>query len=229
MTFGLAVLRQGFPLVQLLRAPGRPGIWEVPLPQIQKARGQSLIPFHCRKAFSRPEKSGLLWEEGSVHCIPTCPLEGAAFATPEPPLPSGELRAPEQGRGRNQLLHQTFVITPVFKSVRRFVCSFLNGAMKKVAKFPLKTLIVRTFQRSATGSHNWREHIPVWLTGSSGPPRAGILGKWQGTRCSSRALFWLCPWPSHRTLVPEEVNNALKLLFRQLPQLLLNGLGQAGS
>lgn len=35
--------------------------------------------------------------------------------------------------------------------------------------------------------------------------------------CSSRALFWLYPLPSHRTLVPKEVNNAFKLLFRQLP------------
>lgn len=31
-------------------------------------------------------------------------------------------------------------------------------------------------------------------------------------RYSSRALSWLCPLPSHKILVPEEVNHALNYL-----------------
>lgn len=80
VTLGLAVFRQGFPLVQLLRAPGRRGSQEqrFSYQQIQRAPGTGLrgVYFHPTegKNFSpHREKGGLLWgaESGSIFHLPS--------------------------------------------------------------------------------------------------------------------------------------------------------------
>lgn len=90
VTFGLAVFRQGFPLVQFLRAPRRPGSREqklLPTNQQIHERARTVIhfPFMEERKHRRP-KGGLCGMPGLILGKVTCPpKETTPLERPAPP------------------------------------------------------------------------------------------------------------------------------------------------
>lgn len=144
VTFGLAIFRQGFPLVQFLRAPRTSGSHKQMLSyqQIPKGRGQSFIsiPLKEKHSYSTPRE-----EWASVKCqvwypaSSTCPPEETDPGTQELPTTQPKANTQSQQRRRDHLLilQQIFSITQDFKTFPRFLFA-LYGDIKKVAKFPFK-------------------------------------------------------------------------------------------
>lgn len=124
MTFGLAVLCQGFPLVQFLRAPRTPGSWEVQLPthqQIEKAQG-TLIYFHSTEKNFLPPREGWAPVGSQAWSIAssTCPLEGTAPWNIKNCLLHSRAQSPRAVERQESLfLQQALLITQAFKTVGR--------------------------------------------------------------------------------------------------------------
>lgn len=122
--FGLAIFRQGFPLVQLLRAPRRPGSHEQKFScqqtnMFRKGRGQSFISIHRRNP-SPSEKSGLPWAWPAASHLPSrskCSPEDQDLPATRP---RREQRTqPVRGGSHLLILQQTLSITQDF--IHRFL------------------------------------------------------------------------------------------------------------
>ena len=86
VTFGLAVLRQGFPLVQLLRTPGDQG-----RPELSDFK---LLPLHRKeKMFPPTEKGGLLWGAAVLEALKQGPPWSSKNSTPTAEQSSGPAEA----------------------------------------------------------------------------------------------------------------------------------------
>ena len=104
---GLAILGQGLPLVQLLRAPADQSAGGGSATTKPESSG-TVISFHPTQQGRclSPEKGGLLCSAGLVPCKSHRPSKGATPRNTENcPLHNGALPTPEQGRGRNSHRH----------------------------------------------------------------------------------------------------------------------------
>lgn len=127
VTFGLAVFRQGFPLVQFLRAPRRPGSREqklLPTNQQIHERARTVIhfPFMEERKHRRP-KGGLCGMPGLILGKVTCPPKKLhPWNAQHRPPHSRELSAPQP-----LFLQQTLWISRDFKTICG--CSFVLFSM----------------------------------------------------------------------------------------------------
>lgn len=150
-----------------------------------------------RKKFPPEEKGGLLCGATAPGALKQGPPRAARTAPPQ------QSRAPGQ-RGQDSVTSSnTHSSTRAFNSCFSiFVRTFLRGAIKRAGKSLSKNTCQGKFQALRWLPLVSPGCVPAQLTGSSGPPKAGTLGKRQGKRCSSRAPSWLYPSPFRTTPAP---------------------------